>query len=212
MVILWILGILIFLITALCLTRIRFDIIAGEEISVKLNIYGIKIPLYPQNKKKVNPGKFKKGYPKPKAKKEKKKDAEQPKKKEVPKEKIPIGEMIETIISLLKKFFAKFFKYLRLDVSRIVVTVGAEDAAKCAITYGVVSQSVAYLLEFLDHNLNIYKKRSGEINVRCDFTAESISYDIFLSASLTVWQILDIGISLAYNYLKGKDIFHLIKS
>lgn len=210
MVILWILGILILLITALCLTRIRVIISAGEEISVKLSICGIKIPLYPQNKKKVNLKKFKKGYPKPKAEKEK--TEKDPKEKEQPKEKVPIGEMIETIISLLKKFFSKFFKHLRLDVSRIVVTVGAEDAAKCAITYGIVSQSVAYLLEFLDCNLNIHKKRSGEIDVRCDFTAESISYDIFLSASLTVWQILDIGISLAYNYLKGKDIFHLKKS
>ena len=210
MVILWILGIFVLPITALCLTRIHVIISASEEISVKLSIYGIKIPLYPQNKKKADPKKFKKGYPKSKLEKEK--AVKEPTKKKQPKEKVPIGEMIETIISLLKKFFSKFFKHLRLDISRILVTVGAEDAAKCAITYGIVSQSVAYLLEFLDCNLNISKKRSGEIDVRCDFTAESISYDIFLSASLTVWQILDIGISLAYNYLKGKDIFHLINS
>ncbi len=212
MIVLWILCILILLVTALCLTRIRVLICANTEISVKLSIYGIKIPLYPQNKKKANPKKFKKGYPKAKPNKKAKESAKDTQKKDEPKEKIPIGEMIDTILFLLKKFFSKFFKYLRLDVSRIIVTVGAEDAAKCAVLYGGVSQSVAYLLEFLDRNLHICKKRSGEINVRCDFTAESISYDIFLSASLTVWQILDIGISLAYNYLKGKDIFHLIKS
>lgn len=210
MVFLWILGILIFLITVLCLTRIRIDICASEEISVKLNIYGIKIPLYPQNKKRTNPKKFKKGYPAPKEEKEK--PTGQLKKTEKNKEKIPLRETIETIISLLKKFFSKFFKYLRLDVSQIVVTVGAQDAAKCAITYGIVSQSIAYLLEFLDSKMHIYKKRRGEIDVRCDFTADCVSYNIFISASLTVWQILDIGISLAYNYLKGKDIFHLIKS
>lgn len=205
MVILWILGILLLLIAALCLTRIRFDISAREELSVKLNIYGIKFPLYPQNKKKVNPRTFKRGYPNPKAKK-------QPKKKEQPKEKTPLGELIPTIIELIKLLFSRFFKHLQLDVSKILVTVGGSDAAQCAITYGIVSQSVAYLLEFLDRNLKIKKKRGGEIHVRCDFTAESISYDIFLSASLTVWQLLDIGISLAYNYFKGKDVFHLKKS
>ncbi len=212
MIVLWILGILVLLIAALCLTRIRFDISAGEELSVKLNIYGIKIPLYPQNKKKVRTGKFKKGYPAPGAKKEAKKADTKPTKKASPEEKIPLTDQITTIVTLIKLLFSRFFKHLRLDVSRIVVSVGAEDAAKCAITYGIVSQAVAYLLEYLDQNLNIHKKRSGEINVYCDFTAESISYDIFLSASLSVWQILDIGISLAYNYFKGKDIFHLLKS
>ncbi len=212
MIVLWILGILVLLITALCLTRIRFDISASEELSVKLNIYGIKIPLYPQNMKKVRLHRFKKGYPAPKIKKDTKKTATKPKKKASPEDKIPLGDQITTIVTLIKLLFSRFFKHLRLDVSRIIVSVGAEDAAKCAITYGIVSQSVAYLLEFLDRNLNIHKKRRGEINVYCDFTAESISYDIFLSASLSVWQILDIGISLAYNYFKGKDIFHLLKS
>ncbi|MBQ5389512.1 MAG: DUF2953 domain-containing protein [Clostridia bacterium] len=212
MIILWILGILLFSIGVLCLTRIRFEISANEELSVKLNIYGIKIPLYPQNKKKVRVGRFKKGYPTPKTKKESSKTTEKPKDKEASKEKIALSDQITTIIALIKLLLSRIFKHLRLDVSRIVVTVGAEDAAKCAITYGIVSQSVAYLLEFLDHNLNIHKKRGGEIHVYCDFTEEKVSYDIFLSASMTVWQILDIGISLAYNYLKGKDIFHLINS
>ena len=211
MVILWILGILILLLAALCLLRISFDISASEELSVKLNILGIKIPLYPQNKKRVCLARFKKGYPTQKPKKEKAK-TEKPRTKKSEKEKIPLGDQITTIVSLIRLLFSRFFRHLRLDVSRILVTVGGEDAAKCAITYGVVSQSVAYLLEFLDQNLNIHKRRKGEIDVRCDCTTDRVSYDIFLSASLTVWQILDIGISLAYNYFKGKDIFHLLKS
>ena len=116
------------------------------------------------------------------------------------------------MLSLLKKLCKKFFKHLRLDVSHIVITVGADDAASAAITYGIVSQSVAYLLAFLDAHLNIRKKRRGEISVRCDFTAERTACDIRITASLAVWQLLDIGISLAYNYFKGKDIFNLKKS
>ena len=90
--------------------------------------------------------------------------------------------------------------------------MGADDAAGAAITYGIVSQSVAYLLAFLDAHLNIRKKRRGEIAVRCDFTADRTVCDIRITASLAVWKLLDIGISFAYNYLKGQDTFNLKKS
>lgn len=203
----YILLALLLLIALLCLLRIHIGICASTEIEAYAKILGMKIPLYPQKQKKIHHKKFKKGYPK-EAKKE---STPKQKKKKAPGEKPPLGDTISTVLELVKLLFSRFFKHLRLDVSKIVVIVGGEDAAKCAVTYGVISQAVAYLLEFLDNNLKISKKRGGEINVLCDFTAENITYDIHISASLTVWQILDIGISLAYNYFKT-DIFHLLKS
>ena len=210
MTILIILGIILLIILALLFLRIKIDIILKDEILIRLNILGIKIQLYPKNEKKVSPKKFKKGYP-PKKEKGSEKghdDSEKPQKDD---EKIPLNEKISTLISLIKLFFSNLFKYLRLDVSKIIVTVGGKDAAACAISYGVISQSIAYLLEFLDNHMKIHKKRRGKINVLCDFTAEDTTYDIFISASLNVWQILDIIISLVYNYFKGKDIFNIKK-
>lgn len=194
----------------LLLVRLQFDIACTEDVTLRLRVLGIPIPLYPAPLKKVKVSKFKRGYPKEKT-------AEKPAEKKAkpsakPAEKIPLGEKIDIVLSLLKKLCKKFFKHLRLDVSHIVITVGADDAASAAITYGIVSQSVAYLLAFLDAHLNIRKKRRGEISVRCDFTAERTVCDIRITASLAVWQLLDIGISLAYNYFKGKDIFNLKKS
>lgn len=203
----YILLALLLLIALLCLLRIRIGICASTKVEAYAKVLGIKIPLYPKRQKKINSKKFKKGYPK----EEKTKTAPKEKKKKVPGEKPPLGDTVSTVLELIKLLFSRFFKHLRLDISKIIVVVGGEDAAKCAITYGVISQAVAYLLEFLDNNLKISKKRGGEINVLCDFTAESTTYDIHISASLTVWQILDIGISLAYNYFKT-DIFHLLKS
>ena len=207
---LWILAAIFLILVLLLLLRVRFDIQCSDETAVNLRILGIKFPLYPQTKKKVRVSRFKKGYPKQKEKKPAEKKAE--KKPEKPADTIPLGEKIETVISLVKLLCAKLFKHLRLDVSQIVITVGGGDAASCAITYGIVSQAVVYLLAFLDDHMKIRKKRGGEIDVRCDFTAETTTCDILISASLTVWQLLDIAISLAYNYFKGKDIFHLTKS
>ncbi len=210
-IVLKVLGIILLALGALSLLRIKFDIYASEEICVKLNILGIKFCLYPKKEKKVKVKKFKKGYPKEKKEKAPKETKTSRKENKDTEEKIPLGEKISTIISLIKLLLGRFFKHLRLDVSKITVVVGGSDAANAAISYGIISQAVAYLLAFLDNNLNISKKRGGEIKVLCDFTSESITYDIFISASVTVWQILDILISLAYNYLKGKDIFNIKK-
>ncbi|MBQ8837098.1 MAG: DUF2953 domain-containing protein [Clostridia bacterium] len=210
MIILVIIGIMLLLIAALLFLRIKFDIILKDEILIRLNVLGIKLQLYPAKEKKVSSKKFKKGYPSEKDKKDEEKSKNK-KERSDDSPKNPLTEKINVLTSLLKSFFAKLFKHLRLDVSKILVTVGGKDAAVCAISYGVISQSVAYLLEFLDSNLKIHKKRRGEINVLCDFTSEETKCDIFISASLNIWQILDIGISLVYNYFNGKDIFKIKK-
>ena len=206
----WILAIILLLFVLLLLVRLRFDINCTEEVTLRLRILGIPIPLYPAAAKKVRVSKFRRGYPKEKeAKKPAERKAKAPAK---PAEKIPLGERIDIVLALVKKLCKKLCRHLRLDVSHIVITIGADDAASAAITYGIVSQSVAYLLAFLDAHLNIRKKRRGEIAVRCDFTAARTACDIRITASLAVWQLLDIGVSLAYNYFKGKDIFNLKKS
>lgn len=206
----WILAIILLLFVLLLLVRLRFDINCTEEVTLRLRILGIPIPLYPAAAKKVRVSKFRRGYPKEKeAKKPAERKAKAPAK---PAEKIPLGEKIDIVLALVKKLCKKLCRHLRLDVSHIVITIGADDAASAAITYGIVSQSVAYLLAFLDAHLNIRKKRRGEIAVRCDFTAARTACDIRITASLAVWQLLDIGVSLAYNYFKGKDIFNLKKS
>lgn len=206
----WILAIVLLLLALLLLVRLRFDIACTEEVTLRLRILGIPIPLYPAAPKKVRVSKFRRGYP---GEKEAKKSAERKTKAPAkPAEKIPLGEKIDIVLALVKKLCKKLRRHLRLDVSHIVITIGADDAASAAITYGIVSQSVAYLLAFLDAHLNIRKKRRGEIAVRCDFTAAKTACDIRITASLAVWQLLDIGVSLAYNYFKGKDIFNLKKS
>ena len=195
------------LISALLLLRIKFDIYLNEDIVIKLNILGFKKQLYPEKAKKVSIKKFKKAP----SKKETvaTTDSHKTEKRKNKDESIPLSDKISTVIHLVKLLFSGFFKHLRLDVSKIIVIVGGKDAAAAAINYGIISQSVAYLLDFLDNNLNVHKNRKGEINVLCDFTSEKTVYDVFISASLNTWQIIDIAITLVYNYFNGIDIFNL---
>ena len=195
------------LISALLLLRIKFDIYLNEDIVIKLNILGFKKQLYPEKVKKVSIKKFKKAPPKKATVATT--DSRKTEKRESKGESIPLSDKISTVTHLVKVLFSSFFKHLRLDVSKIIVIVGGKVAAAAAINYGIISQSVAYLLEFLDNNLNVHKNRKGEINVLCDFTNEKTVYDVFISASLNAWQIIDIAITLVYNYFNGIDIFNL---
>ena len=210
MIILIVIGVLLLLLVSLLFLRIKFDFCLKDDLVVYLRILGLRIKLFPQKKKKPSAKKFKKGYPKEKTNDDTSAKEEAPASKEV-KEKISTKYKISTVLSLIKLLLSRFFKHLRLDISRIIVVVGGKDAASCAISYGIISQSVAYLLAFLDDNLKIHKKRSGRIDILCDFTSEETVYDIYISASLNVWQILDIAITLVYNYFKGKDVFNIKK-
>ena len=139
---LYILLTLFLLLALLCLARIRLDISASDSVEAFAKVLCVKIPLYPQKRKKISTKKFQKGYPRAKEKSARNKSA-QPKEKKKEVEKIPISDTVSTVLDLVKLLFSRFFKHLRLDVSKIIIVVGAEDAAKCAIQYGIVSQSVA---------------------------------------------------------------------
>ena len=93
-------------------------------------------------------------------------------------------ELIKDLLSLLPKLL----KYIRITEAKINVTVATDDAAKTAITYGVVSQSVAYIVEALN-NLTDFRCEP-EISVDVDYTSGKSSADIKLKLSFRIWQLI----------------------
>lgn len=200
------LALIIFLI---CNLRVHLVILANEDVVAYFKILGYKFPLYPEPQEEINLKLFENGYPEYDEEDDEEEEEEESSPSHGKQKKASFKDTVTVVYNLVKLLVSRLGKYLRLDVSKIVITVGAEDAAQCAINYGVISQTTAYLLEFLDNNVEISKKHKSEINVLCDFTAQSTVYDIHIGGSLTVWQILDIIISLAYNYAEGEDIFNI---
>lgn len=200
-------ALIVFLI---CNLRVHLFIIANDDVVAYFKILWYKFPLYPEPEEEINLKLFENGYPEDDEDDE---DDDEEEHTEVAatgtQKKASFTDTVTVVYRLVKLLFSRLGKYLRLDLSKIIITVGAEDAAKCAINYGIISQATAYLLDFLDNNVEVSKKHKSEINVLCDFTAESTTYDIHIGGSLTVWQILDIIISLAYNYAEGEDIFNI---
>jgi hypothetical protein len=199
------------IITIALAARIRLNIAykSGEdaELRVILRYLFIFRQLAPEPEKKVRlrDYTFKKTHG---AKKKKKKAKDKPDKsvsgKKSSKDTVSV---IRQVADIIKKSQEHLKQNLRIDISRIIIIVGASDAAKTAITYGIVSQAVSYLLEGIDSITNVRRKFRSEVNVIPDFTQREITVDIKLQLSITMWALLTVAprVALASMLKKNPD-------
>ena len=156
--------------------RLRITIEYSDSLCVYARIlYFIRIPITPGKEKRLKLSEYsdKKIARRDRAKQEKAVQKEQKKQekiaqkaekkkrlKEHPEEakhERTLSENLSLIIDVVKVLLGRFFRHLRIDLSRIHISVASEDAAQTAILYGIVSQSVAYLLELLGTSLEFKK-------------------------------------------------------
>lgn len=202
-------GIILALLLILLL-RVKISVISkGEDVRLYLRILGIPIKLFPKKPKKEKirlKDYTPRGLRRAQKKKDKKalKEALKEKHEVSEEEKPPLSETVSTVTALVKKIITRFFRHLRIDVTKIAISVGTPDAAKTGILYGAVCQGVAYLMEILDKITNVKKTRKTEVSVSADFVSGKTRADINLSFSLTVWQALDILTGAVIEYIKNK--------
>ncbi len=227
-IVLPILGVLFFLIVALMFLRVTVIIEADESARVYLKILFVKIKLVPGERKKIKLSKYKskkfksqqekeklkelkKQQKKEQAAAKKKKKKEAAKQKELenpkPKQKKSVSDILD-LVGLVGKlvgtFFSRFAKRLRLDLTRIHITLGGEDAASTAISYGIVCQSVQYLVAGLDNITNIKPKNKKDIQINANFLSDKTEIDIKLAASLRVWHVFDMLFAVAVKFVREK--------
>ncbi len=104
-----------------------------------------------------------------------------------------LEENLDLVKSILSFFFSRLFGHLRIDVTRIHIIVGSEEASKTAIIYGVVVQSVAYMLALLDKVSNVHGLKRRDIYVDTDFLAEETRVDLKIAFSIRLWHILHLA-------------------
>lgn len=205
------------LLTLLLSLRLYLVAEIGDDLKFYAKVLFLRFNIYPEKSKAVRISDY--SYKKfarrkrrllkerSRALKKRQKAAQAPK---APAQKRTAADLVGTIrllLALFKVFLPRFLRHLRIDVARILITVGGPDPAATAITYGVVVQLVAYLLEYLDHITNLKSDKRSEVSVDVDFISEQTTYDIHFTFSLRIWHMLDIGLRLAYNYLKEKPEF-----
>ena len=187
----WFLGILLFIISLFFLW-LKIRIIYNETLIVTVGILFFKYKLIPAKEKKEKPAKKEKEVPSEVKFKEKKE-----------KEKPNLLELISLIKNIVTKIIEQFNKHLVVQIKELKIKIAADDAAKTAILYGAVSQSVVYLLEIINNNVKKVKK--GRVLVVSDFTGTNFDARINITFKLRVWQILSLALKTAFTYIKSKS-------
>ena len=212
MVVLCIIAFVLLLFSLAALLPVSLSVRYCDEFSLAAKVGFITIRKLPAKKKKVKISDYsvkaikkrRKKAAKAKAKALKKHPERDPGSPKTRKKKKSIWDTLELIKELLSVIIPGIWGKLKIKTSKIVITVGSEDAAKTALLFSAVNSSVAGVLAYLDNSSKIKGFDSSEISVRADFIAEKISADIDISFSLRIWQIIKILFDAALKYVKIK--------
>lgn len=164
----------------------------------------LPIRLYPRKKKAKQPDKKPKEAPKEDV--QKKKAATQPKPapkpagREASQEKK--GGSITDFLPLVKvglNFLSDFRRKLRVNRLEVKVILAGEDPCDLATNYGRIWEAMGNLMPRLERFLVIRKR---DIDVECDFTAETTLVTARLDVTITLGRILGLAVVYAVRALK----------
>lgn len=203
-------GFMIFLaiflpISLLLLLRVRVIFLYRSSPRAYISVLFFRFPLYPKKKKKVHPSdytyrKHKKRLSKQRKKRTQKANASA----NLPKKKPPFRAQLRFFTGVIRNLYPRFLRHFRMDVTRLHIRVGGPDAATTAITTGLVSQAVAFLLEFLSLHTNVRPSHRADVAVTPDFLSERCTADCKIVFSLRICRIIGLGIRFFYHLLKDK--------
>lgn len=197
-----ILLVILFLICLIPFLRVRLCLAYDEELTVKVKVLFIPFSLFPQKQKKIRAKDFSIKNLKKKQKKQKTKKNVDKHKQEHGDNGNKITEILELIKIILNNVLSPFGRYLKLEIAKIHVNIGTDDPAKTAVYYGLASQSVAYIVEFLSNVTNVSIKNKKSISVVPDFTSEKSDAKINITFGLRVWHAVSLAMKFYLGYNK----------
>lgn len=111
-----------------------------------------------------------------------------------------VGDL-EFILRQIGAILSRGYKHVRIEVERLIVRVGGEDAAKTAILFGAVNEAATALLAYLDEAGKWKRTRRTRISVVPDYVSEKSFINAKIILTLRLWQAADVllGTSLVYE-------------
>ncbi len=216
-----IVGLILLLFLLILCTKASLRIRYRKKIKVTLTLLGIPITLYSSEKEEKKKRKKQKDLSKcrnpdrilqkelrrqqraaQKAREKRRKAALKRRKKQAQKqakkEEISpnLKEKLEMILAIVKRFYEETQGQIKLRVHRMHLYIATGDAAKTAILYGVVSQSAAYLLAWLDEHFMEVSHKKGALLCTTDYTAQASRADVDLRFSIGIIDGIRLAIKL----------------
>ena len=179
--------------------KITLKVTYTDKLAVYLKILFVKIKLHPKkDKKQKYPHSMSKRKAKQirdsltkKTKTKKKKKSRKDDKDEEDDDSPDVISILSIVSSFVKNFIKRFTRAIRLKASKIKIIVATEDAAKTAITYAAVTQSINLFFPVLDDLKTVKKLPKGKnLSVRADFLSDKPTLDIDLELYVRIGSAL----------------------
>ncbi len=206
------------LLILLLFLKVKLCLVYENELSVKVKVLLFNIVLFPKQKKKLKSKNYslknlqKKQNKLNKKSSKKKDDQSQSSTDEASKKKdkaTQVKDILELVKIILENVMSPFGRYLKIEIVKIHIRLGADDPAKTAVIYGAVSQSLAYIIELFSNITNIDVKKRNSITVHPDFLEGKTEAKINITLALRVWHALSLAIKFFMGYLKKRSTKNL---
>lgn len=111
-------------------------------------------------------------------------------------------EAILSLVNCVLDGLPGLFGGFKCRIYRLDVTVGGKEAADTAKNFGIYSQTLAYLLEFLDNKTHFVRPREETIAIRADFLAEKTKVQADFTLQIRIGQIFGTVFGILFSYIK----------
>ncbi len=115
-----------------------------------------------------------------------------------------LEENLDLVKKLVTFFFSTLFRHLCIDVTRIHIIIGTDEASKTAILYGVTVQAVAYILALLGKVTNLHGLQKQDVYVDTDFLSEETKVDLKIAFSIRLWHVLHLALGALGRLIKNR--------
>lgn len=189
-------ALLIILIVLTVIALLPIGVDGGYRYGIfELNIKGgaLLIRVLPKKKKAPKPKKPKKA--------KKKEEPDVPETEEDRKKKLFDKQQLTGIIKAGLKTLERLKRKLSIDYFRIHCTFASDDPAKTAMGYGAANAAMGSIVFLVDETFNIKERDFG---VSFDFLSEKPVIDVWITATIKVWEIIYIAAAFGIDFLKLK--------
>lgn len=114
---------------------------------------------------------------------------------------------LEGLLHLIRALFRglpDLYGAMRCRIYRLEVVVGGDDAADVALHYGILSQSLACLLEYLSQSSHLHPVEPEALVVRADFLSPKTTVEADLSFQLRIGALVKLLIRVAIGFVAGQ--------
>lgn len=111
-------------------------------------------------------------------------------------------EGILDIVSCVLDGLSGLFGGFKCRIYHLDITAGGKEAADVAKTFGILSQSLALLLEFLDNKTRFVRPKENTVAIRADFLSPKTKVKADFYLQIRIGQIMGTVFGIGFNIIK----------